>query len=335
MAFSGSKKVIVSGMRPTGLLHLGHYFGVLKNWLELQSQHQCYFFAADWHCLTTEYAAVEAIQKYVTEMALDWLAAGIDPAKAVVFVQSKIPEHAELHLLFSMITPISWLERVPSYKDLQQELTGKDLSTYGFLGYPLLQTADVAIYKANAVPVGQDQVAHIELSREVVRRFNHLYKKEVFPEPEALLTKASKIVGVDGRKMSKSYNNAIYLSDTEEQANKKLMQHMTDPARKRREDPGNPDICPIYGYHQIVSETPIVEQVNQDCRTAKIGCVDCKKLLIQGMTRELAPFRQRRADLAKNKDELQGILSHGAKQARTVAAQTLNEANQAIGLSTT
>lgn len=326
-----SSKTIVSGMRPTGLLHLGHYFGVLRNWKELQSKNRCYFFAADWHCLTTEYANVQSVQKFVVEMAIDWLAAGINPDESVMFVQSKIPEHAELHLLFSMITPLGWLTRVPSYKDLQQELTGKDLSTYGFLGYPLLQTADVAIYKAQAVPVGQDQVAHIELSREVVRRFNHLYG-ETFPEPEALLTKASKITGIDGRKMSKSYNNAIYLSDSEEETNKKLKQHITDPARKLRQDPGNPDVCPIYAYHQIVSDAGVVAQVNGDCRKAAIGCVDCKKLLIQGMDRELGPFREKRAKLAQNPKEVEAILEAGAQKARVVAAETLSQANKAVGL---
>lgn len=324
-------QVIVSGMRPTGLLHLGHYFGVLENWLELQEKFKCYFFVADWHSLTTEYASVEVVQKALKENVIDWLAAGVDPDKAILFVQSKVPAHAELHLLFSMITPVSWLERVPSFKELQKELTNKDLSTYGFLGYPLLQTADVAIYKAHKVPVGADQVAHIELSREVVRRFNNLYG-EMFPEPQPLLTKVPKLLGTDGRKMSKSYNNCIYLSDSEADSNQKVMKYITDPQRQRRQDPGNPDVCPIFAYHNQVTAKDKVAQINEDCRKAAIGCVDCKKILLEGLNRELGPFRERRAVLAAKPKQVDEILKAGAAKARVVAEATLAEANAKMGL---
>ena len=325
------KEVIVSGMRPTGRLHLGHFFGVLKNWERLQKQHQCYFFVADWHSLTTEYANIKVIQDALCEIVIDWLAAGIDPEKAVLFVQSRVPEHAELHLLFSMITPLGWLERVPSYKELQQELTGKDLSTYGFLGYPLLQTADVAVYKATQVPVGQDQVAHIELAREIVRRFNYLYKV-LFPEPASLLAETPKLLGTDGRKMSKSYDNCIYLSDPEPEAEKKLMNCITDPARIRRQDPGNPDVCTVFSYHKLATPPETVRQIDGDCRTAKIGCIDCKKILVKGLNENLAPFRERRGEIVKKPKKVQEILADGTHTARAVAQKTLSEVNEAMGL---
>lgn len=321
--------VIVSGMRPTGRLHLGHYFGVLKNWMELQEKSKCYFFVADWHSLTTEYAQVQAMGGYVREMVTDWLASGISPDKAVMFVQSHVPEHAELHVLLSMITPIGWLERVPSYKELQQELTGKDLSTYGFLGYPLLQAADVVIYKATGVPVGQDQVAHIELAREIVRRFNHLYR-DIFPEPAALLTKAAKLLGLDGRKMSKSYNNSVFLSDSAEESAAKFKGCMTDPARKRRTDAGNPDICPVFDYHKLVTSTETQAQINTDCRSAAIGCIDCKKILSAGLDKELAPFRERRASL--DPKMVTDVLTSGSQKARATAAATMTEVREAMGL---
>ncbi|MBX7148075.1 tryptophan--tRNA ligase [bacterium] len=324
---------IVSGMRPTGKLHLGHYFGVIDNWLKLQSQHQCYFFAADWHSLTTEYADPGIVRASVKSILIDWLAAGIDPKKAVIFVQSHVPEHAELHLLLSMITPISWLERVPSFKDLQQELSHKELSTYGFLGYPLLQTADVALYKATHVPVGQDQVAHIELSREVVRRFNFLYKKEVLAEPQPMLTRASKILGSDGRKMSKSYDNSIYLSDSAADTEKKIKGYFTDPARKLRKDPGNPDICPIYHFHQQVSPKNVQSQVAADCRSAAIGCVDCKKLMLSHLNPVIEPLRERRSGLEKNVKMVDDIINEGAVKARTVAQKTLQEVKDVMGFS--
>lgn len=324
------KLSIVSGMRPTGRLHLGHYFGVLKNWIELQKDFDCFFFVADWHSLTTEYHNSQSIKDFVSEMALDWLASGVDPLRTTLFIQSHIPEQAELHLLFSMITPLGWLERVPSYKELKNELKDRDLNTYGFLGYPLLQTADVAIYKANKVPVGQDQVAHIELAREIIRRFHHLFKTEIFPEPESLTTPSAKIIGMDGRKMSKSYHNSIYLSDSTEERDKKIKGYITDPARKLRSDPGHPEICPIFAYHQQVTEAQMVSEIDADCRTAKIGCVDCKKILMKNMTDKLGDFSSRRALIKKK--EVEEILMDGSKKARGVAAQTLGEAKTAMGL---
>lgn len=328
---SKRKQIIVSGMRPTGLLHIGHYFGVLKNWVDLQKNYDCYYFVADWHSLTTEYSQVDIIQETLHEIVIDWLAAGVDPSKAVLFIQSRVPEHAELHLLLSMITPLGWLERVPSYKELKQELKGKDLSTYGFLGYPLLQTADVAIYKANCVPVGQDQAAHIELAREIIRRFNYLYK-EIFPEPKTLLTETPKILGIDGRKMSKSYDNCIYLSDSVDVANKKFMNCVTDPARIRKKDPGNPDICILFTYHKLVSPKKTLDEICRDCRTATLGCVDCKKILVKNMNEQLSSFREKRAELAKKPKQVQEILQKGVKKAREVAQKTLSEANEVMGL---
>ncbi len=324
------KEIIVSGMRPTGLLHLGHYFGVLKNWVALQMEYQCYFFVANWHALTTEYSNVAGLKESSRQMVVDWLASGVDPAEVTLFIQSQVPEHAELHVLLSMLTPISWLERVPSYKELRTELSDKDLSTYGFLGYPLLQTADVAIYKANRVPVGQDQVAHIELSREVIRRFHFLYKKEIFPEPLPLLTKTAKFLGTDGRKMSKSYNNSIYLSDSPEVMTTKIKGAMTDPARQRRTDPGNPDVCPIFEYHKQVTDTATRAQIDSDCRVAGIGCVDCKKIMIKNLLDDMTPFRDKRAQV--NLNEVDDLLSSGAKKARVTASQTLAEVSEVMGL---
>lgn len=327
-----SGMTIVSGMRPTGKLHLGHYFGVLHNWLDLYAQNNCYFFVADWHSLTTEYAEVEKISQYTSEMVLDWLSTGLDPEKATLFVQSHVPEHAELHLLLSMITPVGWLERVPSYKELQQELTTKDLSTYGFLGYPVLQTADIIIYKGDRVPVGQDQVAHVELTREIVRRFHHIYKKEIFPEPTPLLTKVPRLVGSDGRKMSKSYNNSVYLSDSVDETKKKFMAYITDPARQRRTDPGNPDVCPVFSFHTLLSPAETVSQVNSECRKAGIGCVDCKKLLLGHLEAKLAPIRDSRQKYASNKKLVRDIVEAGRQKASVVAKKTLDEVKQTMGL---
>lgn len=326
-----TKEVVVSGMRPTGLLHLGHYFGVLKNWVELQNQYSCYFFVADWHSLTTEYQNVAGVQKAQFEMVVDWLASGVSPEKCIPFIQSHVPEHAELYLLLGMITPLGWLERVPSFKELQKELQGRELSTHGFLGYPLLQTSDVALYKAALVPVGEDQVAHIELAREVIRRFNFLYKMN-FPEPKSLLTKAAKILGTDGRKMSKSYQNCIYLSESEEEMNAKIKGHYTDPARQRKTDPGNPDICPIYDYHKLVTDSQTNGQINQDCRKAAIGCSDCKKILMKSLAQELKPFREKRQGLQSNPKKVKEILSSGSEKARKVAGETLAEVSKAMGL---
>lgn len=327
-----SQQRIVSGMRPTGPLHIGNYFGALKNWVALQESYDCFFFVADWHSLTTEYADPAKLPIWVHEVMLDWLAAGIDPNKSTLFIQSHVKQHAELHLLLSMLTPLGWLTRVPTYKELQAELSAKDLNMYGFLGYPLLQTADVALYKAHKVPVGEDQVSHLELCREVVRRFAALYKKEIFPEPAPLLTPSARVPGLDRRKMSKSYGNAIYLSDLAEVVSKKIMPAVTDPARVRRQDPGNPDVCTIYDYHKLFSDTPTCEMVNTECRSAGIGCVDCKKKLLEGMEKTLAPMRDRRAAFANNPKQLDEIFDAGAIKARKIAEKTMIEVREIMGV---
>ncbi len=324
-------KIVVSGMRPTGKLHLGHYFGVLKNWLELQDQYRCYFFIADWHALTTEYQDPKILREACRDILLDWLAVGLDPERCTLFLQSRVPEHAELHLLLSMLTPISWLERVPSYKELKNELKDRDLSTYGFLGYPLLQTADVAIYNAHLVPVGQDQVAHLELSREVLRRFNHLYG-ETFVEPQPLLTPSPKVPGLDGRKMSKSYGNAIYLSDDEATVRKKMGDAVTDPARIRKSDPGNPDICNVFDYHRLFSPPELVSRVNLQCRAAEIGCVEDKKLATENLLAFLKPIQERRRELEARPKVLEEILEAGAAEARKVAQGHLKRVYERMGL---
>ena len=318
-------------MRPTGKLHLGHYFGVLKNWVELQEQYQCYFFVADWHALTTEYANTKQIKEWEKDIVLDWLAVGLDPKKCTLFVQSRVPEHAELQLLLGMITPLSWLERVPSYKELKQELKDRDLSTFGFLGYPLLQTADVAIYNANFVPVGQDQVAHLELSREILRRFNHLYG-ETFVEPQPLLTEAAKVPGTDGRKMSKSYDNSIFLSEDEKSVQKKIMACMTDPGRGRRSDPGNPDVCTIFDYHKIFTPPEKVSEINVQCRAAEIGCVDCKKLAHENLQNFLKPIAEKRKALQGETGLVEQIIQEGSKRARETAQLNLAKINKVMGI---
>ncbi|MBI1908603.1 MAG: tryptophan--tRNA ligase [Deltaproteobacteria bacterium] len=323
------KERIVSGMRPTGRLHLGHYHGVLKNWLKLQDQYDCLFFIADWHGLTTEYSSPEGLRQSRREILADWLAVGLDPKKATIFVQSDVKEHAELHLLLSMITPVPWLERVPSYKEMQQELTTKDLSTYGFLGYPLLQTADIILYNAGKVPVGIDQVPHIELAREVVRRFNHLYG-ETFVEPKPLLTEAPKLLGMDRRKMSKSYDNCLYLSDDAGTIEKKVMSAVTDPARMRREDPGNPDICLIFDYHKLHSPKDVVEKVDAECRQAKIGCVEDKKRMVATINQFLDPIRRKREEVLKQGSRLDEMVDEGAKKARALAQNTMEKVRKAM-----
>lgn len=323
---------VLSGMRPTGRLHLGHLFGALENWRRFQDEYGCYFFVADWHALTSDYADPSRIREYSREIVLDWLSAGIDPGKAVLFVQSHLPEHAELNLLLSMITPLPWLERNPTYKEQLQEATNKDLSTFGFLGYPVLQAADILIYKANHVPVGVDQLPHVELTREIARRFNHLYKP-VFTIPEAKLTDSPKIPGTDGRKMSKSYNNCIYLSDPPETVRAKVNPMVTDPARVRRTDPGNPDVCPVYDLHKIF--TPQKERedyVVPGCRTAAIGCLDCKGALLNHMLPVLSPIYERRVKLADQAGEVEDILAAGTERARKVAGATLMEAKKAMGI---
>lgn len=322
---------ILSGMRPTGRLHIGNFVGALQNWIKLQDDYECYHFVADWHMLTTDYADVGALQENILEMVTDWLAAGLDPQKATFFVQSRLPEHAELHLLFSMITPLGWLERVPTYKEQLENLQGRDLHTYGFLGYPVLQAADILIYKAGYVPVGEDQVPHVELTREIARRFNHLYKP-VFPEPEALLTPSPRLPGTDGRKMSKSYGNAIFLSDPPAVVSKKVAGMMTDPARKRRSDPGNPDVCPVFDFHKIFSPPDVVDRVNRECRTAEIGCVECKTLMAESLNQALAPIQERRKYFEQNPNEVWDILEEGTHKARIVAQETMAEARSAMNL---
>ena len=325
-----SRKRVLSGMRPTGRLHMGHLFGALDNWRNLQEEYDCFFFIADWHALTTDYADPSQIKTYTIEVVLDWLAAGLDPRKATFFVQSRLPEHAELHLLFSMFTPLAWLERVPTYKEQREQITDKDLGTYGFLGYPLLQAADILIYKAHYVPVGVDQVPHIELTREVARRFNFLYRP-VLVEPEPLLTEFPKIPGTDGRKMSKSYDNAIFLSDTPEEITAKIKPMITDPARKRRTDPGNPEVCPVYDLHKVF--TPKAERdsyIVPGCTTAGIGCLDCKQVLLKHVLPMLAPISERRAELARDPDTVLEILEDGTARAKKVASETLAEVKAAM-----
>jgi tryptophanyl-tRNA synthetase len=316
-------------MRPTGPLHLGNYMGALDNWVLLQDRYECFFGVVDWHSLTTDYADPSAIRENVVEVATDWLAAGLDPARSTLFVQSLVPQHAELHLLLSMVVPVSWLERVPTYKEQQQNLAEKDLSTYGFLGYPLLQTADIIVYKADAVPVGEDQAPHIEVAREIVRRFNHLYG-EVFPEPQTLLTEAKRIPGTDGRKMSKSYGNAVYLKDDPETLRQKLRTMVTDPARKRRTDPGDPDKCPVFDLHRAFSPTETREWAAKGCRTAGIGCLDCKATLAVHMLERLADVHARRPEFVKRPDTVWDILREGSRKARGVAEATLEDVRGAM-----
>jgi len=395
------KQRVLSGMRPTGQLHLGHYHGVLKNWLELQQEYECFFFVADWHALTTEYEDPSIIEKSVWDMVIDWLAVGINPGSAKLFIQSRVPEHAELHLLLGMSTPLSWLERVPSYKDQQEKLSNKDLTTYGFLGYPLLQTADIIMYKAGHVPVGEDQVSHVELAREVVRRFNHLYGREhdfeekveaaikkmgkknarlyydlrrsyqeqgesealekarallesqqnisigdrerlsgyldgvgkaIFPEPQALLTHAAKMMGLDGQKMSKSYGNTISLRENPNVVEEKLRKMPTDPARVRLTDPGEPDKCPVWNLHQVYSEEDLKNWVVDGCTSAKIGCLDCKKPLIEAILKEQQPIRERAEEYMNDPETVRGIIADGCEAARDVARETLEEVRDSMGL---
>ena len=398
---SSSSQRVLSGMRPTGQLHLGHLHGVLKNWISLQHEYRCFFFVADWHALTTEYDNTQIIAQSVWDMVIDWLAAGINPNQATLFIQSKVPEHAELHLLLSMCTPLSWLERVPTYKDQQQKLQDKDLSTYGFLGYPLLQSADILIYKAGLVPVGEDQVAHIELTRELARRFNYLYGREpnfedkvkeairkmgkknskrynelrrlyqeqgehealqtaralvetqqnislgdkkrllgylegttrtVLPEPQPLLTTVAKMPGLDGQKMSKSYHNTIGLRESPTQVEEKIRTMPTDPARIRRTDPGEPEKCPVWQFHQIYSSEDTKTWVQNNCRQATIGCLECKQPIIEAVLTELAPIQERVERYLEDTDSVRSILVEGCDKARFTARETLEEVRQAMGL---
>jgi tryptophanyl-tRNA synthetase len=320
---------ILSGMRPTGPLHLGHLTGALDNWRALQDTYDCFFVVVDWHALTTDYANPGDVKQNILEVTIDWLAAGLDPKRSALFVQSLVPEHAELHLLLSMITPLSWLERVPSYKEQQQQITEKDLSTYGFLGYPLLQSADIMMYKAHAVPVGEDQAPHIELTREVVRRFNNLYGS-VFPEPKTLLTQTPRIPGTDGRKMSKSYGNAVYLKDPPEVVREKIKPMVTDPARKRRTDPGTPEICPVFDLHKAFSPPDSQAWAAEGCRTAGIGCLDCKGRLIDHLLHRLEEIHELRPRFASHPDDVWDILKEGSKRARETARATMEEVRSAM-----
>jgi tryptophanyl-tRNA synthetase len=393
---------VVSGMRPTGAMHLGHYHGALKNWVRLQSEHPCLFFVADWHALTTHYDAPSIIESSTWDMVIDWLAAGIDPSQATIFIQSKVPEHAELHLLLSMSTPLGWLERVPTYKDQQEKLTDRDLATYGFLGYPLLQAADVLIYRASMVPVGEDQVPHIEMMREIARRFNYLYGREkdfeqkaqeavkklgskraklynelrsefqekgnddslaqakamlddaqnlsmidrerlfgylegsrklILVEPQALLTEASRLPGLDGQKMSKSYGNTIALRDDSDTITKKIRTMPTDPARVRRTDPGNPDKCPVWMFHQVYSDQKTQDWVVQGCKTAGIGCIECKQPVIDGILKEQEPMRERAQQYLDDPSLVRAIVADGCDQARKLAQETMRDVREEMGLS--
>ncbi|MEX0830327.1 MAG: tryptophan--tRNA ligase [Nitrospirales bacterium] len=320
---------VLSGMQPSGLMHLGNLLGALDNWKTLQAEHDCFFFVADWHALSTNYADTSRLKEFSRELLIDWLAAGIDPNRATVFIQSHIPEHAILHLLFSMIIPIPWLERNPTYKEKQDEIKEKDLSTYGFLGYPVLQAADILLYKPDLVPVGKDQLPHLELTREVGRRFNSLYTP-VFPEPKEYLTKFPKVLGIDGRKMSKSYHNTINLSDTEPTVRQKLKTMVTDPARVRRTDKGNPDLCPVYDFHKIFSTDSTIKQIDIDCRTAAIGCIDCKKQVGDAMVARFSPMWEKRAGVTAHPKQMQEVVEEGRKRASVVASETMREVKDAM-----
>jgi tryptophanyl-tRNA synthetase len=384
MAETSTKKRVLSGMRSTGKLHLGNYVGALENWVRMQDQYECFFFIADWHALTTDYADTSMVKENSVEVLLDWLAAGLDPAKCVMFIQSHVPAHAELHLLLSMITPLGWLERVPTYKEQRENIKEKDLGTYGFLGYPVLQAADILIYKADCVPVGEDQVAHVELTREIARRFNFFYPKRgyapamklsreeesravfdmntelaeeslihthestfakpargddevpppvVFPEPQALLTPAAKLPGTDGRKMSKSYGNTIMLTDPEPVVRLKLKTMVTDPARVRRSDPGNPDVCPVGDLHKIFSGQETIAKVDVGCRSAGIGCIECKGWVADALVKVLNPMQERRKKYEDNPRLAWDILEAGSARASKVAAATMDEVRDSMGMS--
>jgi tryptophanyl-tRNA synthetase len=326
------RKRILSGMRPTGRLHLGNLHGALDNWTELQKQYDCFFFVADWHALTTDYAAPGDIGQNTWDMVLDWLSAGLDPEYCTLFIQSEVKEHAELYLLLGMITPLPWLERNPTYKEQQQQLDTKDLSTYGFLGYPVLQAADIIIYKAHGVPVGRDQLPHVELTREIARRFNHMYKREVFPVPDALLTEVPVLPGIDGRKMSKSYGNAIFITEPEESVREKISRMLTDFHRVRRHDPGDPELSVVFAYHKLYSPPSEVAEIAEGCRTARMGCVECKKRLAKNMLEKLHPIREKRLQLEKDMDRVKEIIASGTARARSQAVQTMNEVREAVGL---
>lgn len=316
-------------MRPTGKLHVGHLVGALQNWRELEDQYECFYFVADWHALTTDYAETAGIRESILDMLVDWLAVGLDPNKSTIFQQSLIPEHAELFLLLSMVTPLSWLERNPTYKEMLQELKDKEIGTFGFLGYPVLQAADILIYKAHKVPVGIDQLPHLEITREIARRFNHLYG-ELFPLPEALLTEAPKLLGIDRRKMSKSFGNAILLADPYQVVKKKVSMMITDPKRVRRQDPGTPEICNVYAYHKIFSPQDVIQWSALGCRTAGIGCVDCKGAMLKYLYAALTPIQERRSYYQERPGDVLEVLTEGTERARAFARETMAEVKKAV-----
>ncbi len=322
-------RIVLSGLRPTGRVHLGNYFGAIRNWVRLQDDYRCFYSVVDWHALTSDYADPSGIHQATFDAVADWIAAGLDPERCTIFLQSQVKEHAELHLLLSMVTPLPWLERVPTFKEQQQQLTEKDLNTYGFLGYPLLQTADIVVYRANFVPVGEDQAAHLEISREIVRRFNNFYGP-VFPEPQALFTETPKVPGLDGRKMSKSYDNTIGLTASADDIRKLVMTMFTDPNRIRRSDPGNPDICNLFQFHKLFSDAATIERVDHECRTAQIGCVDDKKLLASIIIDRLEPFRKRREEIDRDPSVVWDVLARGSAVAREAAAETLAAVRSAM-----
>jgi len=326
-----TKKRILSGMRPTGKLHLGNLHGALKNWVNLQNQdhYECFYFVADWHALTSDYSCTGQIRENITDMVIDWLSVGLDPQKSTLFVQSMIKEHAELFLMLSMITPLSWLERNPTYKEMKEELTTRDLSTFGFLGYPVLQAADIIMYKAYGVPVGVDQLPHVELTREIARRFNFLYR-EIFPIPEPLLTDVPKLLGIDGRKMSKSYDNSIFICDRGDALSKKILAMFTDPQRMRKTDPGRPELCNVFSFHQLYSEDAAVGEIDVECRRAGIGCIECKKRLSIRIAEELKSVHERQDYYRSHMGEVRDIIEDGNARAAKIAGETMSEVREAV-----
>ncbi len=316
-------------MRPTGRLHLGNLFGALANWKNLQDDYDCFFFVADWHALTSDYADTKDLRAYVKEMLIDWLSVGLSRDKATMFIQSHVKEHAELFVLLSTISPLPWLERNPTYKEQKAQIANRDLSTYGFLGYPVLQAADIIIYKANRVPVGIDQLPHVELTREIARRFNHFYGS-LFPIPDPILTNIPKLLGIDGRKMSKSYNNALYLSDKPADIASKVSQMVTDPQRARRKDPGDPNVCNVFAFHKLFSKAETIQRVDAECRAAEIGCVECKKIMAERLAAFLAPIREKREYYENHQEEVADILREGTEKARAVARETMEEVRSAM-----
>lgn len=323
------KKRIVSGMRPTGKLHLGHVHGALNNWRSLQDDYECFYFIADWHALTSEYERTEIIKESTRDIIIDWISVGLDPKRSVFFIQSSIKEHAELHVIFSMVTPLSWLERNPTYKEQLKEMAQKNLYTYGFLGYPVLQAADILMYKANGVPVGEDQSPHVELTREIARRFNHFYG-EVFPLPEVLLTPEAKILGIDRRKMSKGYDNAIFISDPKEVIEKRVRAMITDPQRARRSDPGRPDYCNVFTFHELYTDKEKVQEIDTACRNATIGCVECKQTMAASLNAALEPIRAKRRELEASPETIDAIIEAGNRKARKIARGTMEEVREAV-----